>query len=278
MTQTTQQTNRGKPLDITIQTITFLIFILTLSVSLLTTQVVLRRKDGFPLRRLPAYDVLPTLEGQAIESDRPILLSSGSARVGDESTLVAIAAIEAAYQVAQGTAIGRTAPVFVTSEGTAIPLGYDTLRRAYQAREMPVRSGPGSVRWYPAGARSVALAAMLTVTVNADDAAGAVLVGSFGAELALPLEQMARYKLQVLAGSDQLAGQAVAYAMADGALIGEDLYTAGAYLGEDGGWKANLITQDFLRGLVVLAIILVALAEVFGDQISAFVGPLLGGG
>ena len=67
-----------------------------------------------------------------------------------------------------------------------------------------------------------------------------------------------------IAGSTGLEGMAVSWALADTPLIGEELFTAGAYLGDRASARAELVTQDVLRWLVIGALIaatLFALAE-----------------
>jgi hypothetical protein len=80
-----------------------------------------------------------------------------------------------------------------------------------------------------------------------------VLAGSFGPELALVLFAAARRNLPTIATSDQLEGQAIAYALSDNALIGEEVFTAGAYLGGTASQIGGVVTTDILRWLLILA-------------------------
>jgi hypothetical protein len=54
------------------------------------------------------------------------------------------------------------------------------------------------------------------------------------------------------------------YATADEPLLGEELYAAGAYLGEDAVHKASLQAQDILRWVLIGAIILGAILKLLG--------------
>lgn len=261
-------------MDNNIQIITIIVILLAWAFSLLATVVIRRRDSAFPLRTLPAYEVVPRMTGLAIEAGTPILLSTGGATLGNDNTVVALAGSELAYQITREVALGNNAPVFVTSEGSMVPLGYDLLRRAYQSRDLPVRSGFGSVRWYPSGPRSLVFAAMLTATIHSDEIVGAALVGNFGAELALALAAADRNNLPTLAGSDDITGQAIAYAMADGALIGEEIFTAGAYLGNEASHRGTLVAQDLLRGLVIFSIAFVAATQLAPNAISRVLTPI----
>ncbi|MFZ4815259.1 MAG: DUF6754 domain-containing protein [Phototrophicaceae bacterium] len=273
-------------MDTSLQTITLLTVVLTLAVVGLATAVVIRqrtvaRRRGIPedailpLRDLPAFVVLPQITAQAIESDRPLLLSTGAATIGGESTLVTLAGLDLAQYAASQVAVGQTPPIFMTSETAVLPLGYDTLRRAYQTRGLPNRARLASSRWYAAGERSLVFAAMLTVTLQNDQVSGNIFVGRFGAELALALAAGQRKGVRSIAGSDDLTGQAVAYAMADGALIGEDLFAAGGYLGDRASQRAALMAQDVLRWAVIIVIVAVAITEVSGGRLAELLAPLL---
>jgi hypothetical protein len=106
---------------------------------------------------------------------------------------------------------------------------------------------------------------------------GSVLVGSFGAELALMLEAAARRRQSSIAGSVDLDGQAVAFAMADQALIGEELFVAGAYLGGSATQRGSIVTLDVLRWLLILGI-LIATVNSIREPVSEALARLLGGG
>jgi uncharacterized protein DUF6754 len=243
----------------TTQFFTIILIVLALALQLTLTQFILRRRrrahEDPAFRVIPAYQAVSTMVGAAIEEDQPLHFSLGSAGIGANSTLLALAGAEFFYQVVRETATGDVAPLLTVSDPSAIPLGQDTLRRAYLSRGRLDHYRPASVRWYPSGPRGLAFAGALTATMGDSHVSGNILVGSFGPELALVLEAAARRGHPSIASSDQLAGQAVAYVMADQPLIGEEVFTAGAYLGEDANQVSSLITQDVLRWLIILGIL-----------------------
>jgi hypothetical protein len=250
--------------DTTTQTYVVLLLLAALVISTIARVVIRRRVNFYPLRPVAAYDRLPMAIGAAIEANRPVHLSFGSAGVGGKDTPLALATADLAYHTIRAAAIGDAAPIVTVSNGAALPLAQDTLRRAYASRGMLERYPRGAAQWYPQGARSLAFAAALTGVMADNKALVNVLVGSFGPELALPAEAAARRDQQLYASSDQLEGQAVAYALADAPLLGEELYVAGAYLGQEPSRQAMVVTLDTLRLalVVVLAIlVLVSVAE-----------------
>lgn len=241
-------------MDSTTQVITILILVLTMAVTVVTTQFIRRRRNLVALRRVPAYDALPLAIGEAIEANRPVHVSFGSAGLGGASTLLTLATGELFYQVAARAAIGTTPPILTVTDPTAVPLGQDMVRRAYRSRGLLNRYPSGSVRWYPAGQRSLAFAAALTAALGDDRVASNILVGSFGSELALVADAAIRRDQTLIATSVDLEGQAVAYAMSNEPLIGEEVFTAGAYLDSTPSHVGALVAQDLLRLLLILFI------------------------
>src|SRR5262245_7803260 len=123
-------------MDTTTRVISILIILVATVISIIVTQFARRRKDFVALREIRAYTLLPMMIGEAIEANRPVHFSFGSAGIGGNNTLLALASAEFAYQVAQRAAIGAASPIITMSDPSAIPLGYGTLRRAYQSRNV----------------------------------------------------------------------------------------------------------------------------------------------
>lgn len=240
----------------TTQVLGILIITIALVATLLTTYFVRAGKLTPALRRIPAYDRMPELVGLSIESSRPLHISLGSAGIGDESTLLAITSAELAYQLTARAAIGDAPPILTLTSTSAIPLGQDTLRRAYQRQNLASRYRPNNVRWYPSGARSLAFAAAITALIGDDRPAANVLAGSYGTELALIMEAAGRRDQPTIAVSDQLEGQAIAYALSSEVLIGEEIFAAGTYLDGGGVQVGETVTIDVLRWLLVAVIII----------------------
>lgn len=260
-------------MDSTTQVITALIILFALVVSVIVTQFIRRRHQAFPMRPIRAYESIPLMIGEAIEAGRPVHVSFGSAGLGGNDTALTLASAEMFYQVAQHNLAGAT--VLTMSDTSALPLGYGTLRRAFASRRD--RQSASSARWYPAGTRSLAFAAALTGMLGDERVSGNVLVGSYGAELALVLEAAARRRQSSIAGSVDLDGQAVAFAMADQPLIGEELFVAGAYLGDSATQRGSVVTLDVLRWLLILGI-LIATANAIREPVGEALARLLGGG
>jgi hypothetical protein len=73
-----------------------------------------------------------------------------------------------------------------------------------------------------------------------------------------------RESVVMIGASDDLTGQAVLFANTQDALIGEELFAAGAYLGAGASHVASLTVQDILRWLVIITLLGGAAAKLFG--------------
>lgn len=246
-------------MDTTTQILSILTITLTLAlilVAAVTVRQTKRRRRPLPaLRPIAAYRAIPDYVGRSIETSQPLHLGLGSSGIGNETTLLTLASAELFYQVAQRAAISEVSPIVTLTDPSAVPVAQDTLRRAYRLRNRIRDFRATNARWYPAGSRSLAYAAALTALMGTDRISANVLTGSFGAEIALIAGAGVRRGAPVIAASDQLEGQAIGYAFSEYPLIGEEIFSAGAYLGEDTGHVAQLITLDSLRWVLILALI-----------------------
>lgn len=260
--------------------LTVLIIVAAFAATLIASATAARaasRQRPIPLRRLAAAEGVPLLVGSAIEADRPVQISLGSASIGGASTALALAGAEAAYQVAAQAAVGSRPVLLTVSGAAALALGYGVLRRAYQQRGHMDRFTRTAARWLPSTDRTLGFAAAATTLVG-EPAGGYVLAGSFGAEITLFMEAARRQRAHIIAGSDQIEAQAIAYVLADQALLGEEVFALGAYLSPtpSAAQVGSLVALDTLRWLLIIGL-LAAAALVLRDPISVALSGLGGG-
>jgi hypothetical protein len=219
------------------------------------------RRFGVHFRPLRAYTVLPELAANAVEGNRRVHFSLGSSALGQPSTISALASAEVIYRLSERLAISRLTPLITLSDPITLPLAQDTLRRAYEYRRNMAYYRSSAAAWYPQGPRSLAFAAGVA-SLSADaDADSNVLLGRFGYETALIGESALRYDQRLIAHSDLVEGQAVAFAQADEMLYGEELYVGPAYMNGTALERGGVIALDVLRWLVILGILVAALQE-----------------
>ncbi len=215
------------------------------------------RRSRRAQRQIAGIDLIPGWAGQAIESGRPLHLAFGSAGVGEDNTAVTLAGAEFFHHLIQRVGDGDVSPIMSTSAAATVPLAQDTLRRGWSRGGALTRA-----QWLPQGRRSIGYAAAVSCLIESERPSAHIFAGSFGPELALMIDSADRRGQGSLAVSDQLQGQAVAYAMADEALIGEELFAAAAYVAEAGETPADAIVMDVWRALLIMGMSIVLLLEV----------------
>lgn len=261
-------------MDSTTGIVTIVILLLVFVVSVLSTVIVRARRQSIILRHLPAYANLSQWTSEALEADRPMHFSFGGAGLGTTTPLT-LANSETFTLLSNRATVGVQTPLLTMSDSATLPLGYDVLRRAYRARGRVDQFQLGAVQWYPEGSRSLAFAAALTGIAADRRVSSHLLLGSYGGELALVLDAAARRGQKSVAASDQLEGQAVAFAMADAPLIGEEMFAGPAYLGGGVSQVGSVVALDLLRILLILALGVLTLYQLIS---SGALNALLGGG
>ncbi|HLE73725.1 MAG TPA: DUF6754 domain-containing protein, partial [Anaerolineales bacterium] len=86
---------------------------------------------------------------------------------------------------------------------------------------------------------------------------------SFGEEVGLITGASQLTGAFSLGGSNTLSGQALLFGSAQEPLIGEEVFATGAYMDAGIVHQASLRSQDVLRWLVILFLILTALSPLF---------------
>ena len=229
--------------------------------AMLAGRFIVRRFRPY-MRPIPAYERLPVLAADAVESAQRIHFSLGSSAIGETSTVAALVSAEIVYRLAERLAISRQMPLVTLSNPMTLPLAQDTLRRAYEYRRTMDRYRSSAAAWYPQGPRSLAFAAGVASLAADADVESHIVLGRFGPELALIGEGALRHEQGMIAHSDLVEGQAVAFAQADELLIGEELYVGPGYLNGTALERGSVFAQDMLRWLVILGIVLVALQAI----------------
>ncbi len=210
------------------------------------------------LRPILAYEAVGPAADEAVETDKALHISLGGAAVRDESTLAALAGAEILYFAAQRAAVGDRPTLASVSDPVTLAVAQDSLRRAFKVRGKARQFRPHFARWYPQGQLSLAFAAGVSTTMADEDILANILIGRFGAELALIAETAIRRDQQVIAQSDRLEGQAVAYAFSRNPLIGEELYAGAGYLNETRLNRGGIAAMDILRYLLIVSILVYA--------------------
>ncbi len=217
------------------------------------------RRFGLRLRHISAYGALPLLTADAVESGHRLHFSLGQSALAGTSTLSALTGAEIFFRLAERIAISEQPPTFTLADPLALSLAQDTLRRAYEYRQRVERWRSRLAAWYPQGIAFAVGAASLSADRREH---GLILLGRYREELAFFGESALRHDQRLIAHSDWLEGQAIAFAQAEHVLIGEELYVGPAYLDGNALERGGVFALEALRWLVIAGIVIELLQTV----------------
>ena len=206
------------------QTVTIVVLIVVILVSLLHS--VLLKQDA-PLRPMPALRHWRRWISLNVERGVPSHFSVGAAAPGSGATQLSVIATRVAQTMYRGSLVSYARPIITAQLPQSFPALTNTWHGLYDEIER-ISFMPVQVRWQP-GEDPTAFAASL-MTLGSDDRAGThILHGRFDQDIALLLWSAGRRGTTSSVATDALSGQAVAWSMADFAILGEDSYVIDSY-------------------------------------------------
>ncbi|MBV6391519.1 MAG: hypothetical protein KPEEDBHJ_00727 [Anaerolineales bacterium] len=220
-----------------------------------------RRSPGY-LREIPAFVRLARAVGLSIEDGKRLHVSLGHGGLFEARGGPALAGLALLRNIAERTSVSDMPSVATAGDSTLGLLTQDTLQAGYQA------AGVGEAYVHTMGRISgltpFSYAAGAMHVAHNENVSTNILLGYFGPEAGLLAESSERAKATLIGATDDLAGQSVLFASAQDALIGEELFAAGAYLDARPAHLASLTVQDIFRWTIILALI--------GGSAAKFIG------
>ncbi len=211
------------------------------------------------VRSIPAFSVLRTAVMGAIETGRPVHTGLGWGGIWGAGAADGLAGLEVLESLAAQTAPVGSPPIVTVGDATLLPLAEDAVRRAYRHAPAEVARPASDVRWLsPAPA---AYAAGVAGTLADENVQVNAMVGTFGDEYLLMGEAGIRRQGCQVGGASDPTVLPFVYVTSDEALMGEEMYAAGAYLSGKPWHLASLWAQDVVRWIIVLAILGVVLVN-----------------
>jgi hypothetical protein len=244
-----------------------IIVLLVIILTLLHHARALAGKRPISRRPLAGLDVLGQALGRGAETGRAIHLSAGGGAVGSRSgTAETVAGLLAAERVATDAALNG-APVLASSGDAVAHLALrGTLRQAYQRAGLGQDYDPANVQLL-AHQDPMAYASGVTTLYGRQKLEASQLIGSFGQEFLLAGEDGAQRGIPQISGATTTTALPLAYLTSEGTLIGEEIYAVEAYLARSPAPLARLLTQDALRTVIIIAIVLLLALTVIGIRI-----------
>lgn len=219
-------------------------------------------KPPWELRELGAFTKLAHGIGLAVEAGQRLHLSLGRGGIFGLPGASTFLGLSVLNRVARSASISDHPPVATGGEAVQAILARDILQRAHALSAAETAFDPTSAQL--TGLTPFSFAAGALPTVFDQNAAVNVLTGSFGPEAGLIADAVDRTGGMMLAGSEDLAAQAVFYASTPDILVGEELYAAGAYLQAGPSHNAGLAAQDVIRYGVIAVLIIGSILKLAG--------------
>lgn len=211
-----------------------------------------RRLDPTRMRRIPGLAAIEEAIGRATEMARPVLYTPGWG--GDIQRPTTIASMSILSFVAHKTASYDCALLYPTHDPVILSVAQETIREAYADEGQLDRYRPDNVQYVSSS--QFGYAAAVEGLITRHQPAALFLLGTFEAEsLILAETGNAAGAIQV-AGTDSTIQLAFFIVACDYTLIGEELFAASGYLSGDHAVLASVQSQDLMKLLIVLAIVI----------------------
>lgn len=232
-----------------------------LAAVLMVAFAILRAKNPPSYRNIIAFDRLRRAVGRLVEDGSRLHVSLGRGGLVTPQGASALAGLSLLRRLAELTSAGDKPPIATSGDAALTILSQDTLQGAAE--------NSGQLGFDPSAGRLTGLtpfsyAAGVIPSIHDENVSATILMGNFGLEAALLTDAAERANTFSLAGSDNLAAQAVLYATAQEPLIGEEIFAAGAYADSGPVHIASLAVQDILRWLAILVMLGGALLKAAG--------------
>ncbi|MEI6046938.1 MAG: DUF6754 domain-containing protein, partial [Chloroflexota bacterium] len=173
--------------------------------------------------------------------------------------------------IARLSARTRSNLVTTTNDALTYLTAGDTTRGEYIRAGREVDYLPEKTQFIAQQDRMAYMVGMRHV-ISAEEVSGTVLLGRFGSEYLLVGDKLAQRDLPQVVGSSQVEALPLMVSTAglENVLIGEEIYAAPAYLDHAPSHLASLQVQDWLRGGIIVLIVLGLLVATFGITIGDY--------
>lgn len=242
-------------------------FLLAFLVAMLVFRLFGHRRNGLPVRELPAFVHLGHVIGLAVEAGRRLHVSMGSSGLSGVEGMSSLVGLSILHRIVHAAYTSDRPPVATSGESSIAILSQDAFQRAAAGDK---ESSLDYVHGQLSGLTPFSYAAGVLPVIFDQQVSATLLMGHFGNEIGLIADASERNGGLTLAGSDSISAQAVAYATAQQPLIGEELYASGAYLASGSSVNtremhcASLYAQDLFRWVVIFVILVGLIMKLLG--------------
>jgi hypothetical protein len=219
-------------------------------------------------RQLPGIVAFTRRMDEVVETGRPVHVATGGSESGAIGpTAASLASLVIAQRI--GEEVTRRGGTVITTVGdiTALAAARGSLRQAYRGTGLAGDYRSSNVQLV-AHQSPIAYAAGVTRRYDTEPIDSSVVVGDYGAEALLIGEEGAARHVPQLSGATSLSALPALTLSTGATLVGEELFAAEAYLTSSTLPQARLLTQDALRRVVVLLLVIGVLYQILGAMLG----------
>lgn len=220
-----------------------------------------RRGGAIPkVRRIAGLEAVDEVVGRATEMGRPVLYSPG---IGDLTSADTLASFNVLGHVAKLIAKYDARMIVCNRTPSVQPITESVVRAAYFEVGKPDAYREDDVRYLTDD--QFGYAAGVVGIMNREGVAALVLFGLFYAE-SLVFAEAGNIAGAIQVAATSSTSQTPFFVVAcDYCLIGEEIYVAGAYLGQDRVRLATIVVQDWGKQFTLIIIVLGVIAATIGS-------------
>ncbi|MBK9120823.1 MAG: hypothetical protein IPM18_14685 [Phycisphaerales bacterium] len=235
------------------------------------------------VRPIPGVTAMEEAVGRATEMGRPIVFAMGTSDIRD---IITHATMSILGYIARLAARMQTQLITMVVKPDVYPLAQSIVHDAYRSEGMEDDfNAEEQVRFL--SDQTIVYAMAVARTIEENDAGCAFIFGRCDFTSLLMTEPGAQRGVLQIAGDPNLGQIPFFVCSCDFTIIGEEFYAASAYVSADPSARGTLVSQDLVKGVLALLIVIgvllclsVPLAHALGwdglvDRLQSAVRPLL---
>jgi hypothetical protein len=204
------------------------------------------------VRQIPGVTAIDEAVGRATEMGRPVIFVMGATDVKD---IITHAAISVLGHIARISAHLKAHLVALVRLPDVYPFAEAAVREAYRAAgELDSFNAKDQVRFL--SDNGIVYAMGVARTVEESQAGCTMFFGQFDFVSLLMTEPGARAGVLQIAGDPRLDQVPFFVCTCDYTLFGEEYFAAGAYVSEDPALRSAVVSQDLIKAVIVVLIVL----------------------
>ena len=215
------------------------------------------------MRKLPQFDAIDEVIGRCVELGRPIHVSPGRGGLVDVEAPQVLAGLEVMSYVASKAAQLDAQIIATVCQAEVYPVAEAIVREAFIAAGKEEAFKPEMVRYL--SPNQFAYAAGILGIYSREKPAGNIYIGLFFAESLLLLEGGYLIGAMQVGGTANTLQSQFFVACCDYALLGEEIFVAGAYLSKNPLRLGAILGQDLGKLLFMAMILVGVILRAFGN-------------